>query len=301
MAHSKKLDKYLFMSLLLFCCIYNSLLAESPSFLGIRQFNLNFDTDSSSTFHNLDQSLYKRLILEPLPYGIKPVLLENDLQNGCVAVVSGSIEIINKVPTLHFVLSGSTPDGEEIKNIPIKELEIEQILDLMVLKIHYFLEQNISGILRISSTPLGCTVLLNGITVGITPAELTLEKGTYVLKLQHDYLHTFIDTVKINSGNQISVQPLMGFEGHRLKPWILSAALLTTSTTICWIIEKSLHKSYSNLDEGLDQSVYDKAFNKYRPVNYFRIGLLNASALCWTVNGFLIVRNISLKKKIFGK
>ncbi len=273
--------------------------AECSSFIGIRSFKV--EVEDSILYRDLHLHLYKRLSFEPLPYGIKPAILENDPVNNYMAVASGSIDVENQVPTLHFVLKSSSHDGEEIKNIPLKGLEFEQIVDVMVLKIRYYLEQNISGILRISSTPLGCTVLLNGITVGTTPAELTLEKGSYILKLQHDYLYNFTDTVEIKSGNHVSVQPTMRFEGHRLKPWILCATILTLSTTISWIAENSLHRSYSSLEEGLEPPVYDKAFRKYKPVNYLRIGLLNASSLCWTVNGFLIVRNISLKKKIFGK
>lgn len=300
MPHHKKCNQYLRASFLLMCCFFVGLFAaEGTSFIGIRSFKI--ELEDSILYRDLHLHLYKRLSFEPLPYGVKPSILENDLESNYIAVASGSINIENQIPTLHFVLKGPSHDGEEIKNVPLKGLEVEQIVDIMVLKIRYYLEQNISGILRISSTPLGCTVLLNGITVGTTPAELTLEKGSYTLKLQHDYLHTFIDTVEINSGNHISVQPMMRFEGHRLKPWLLCATILTLSTTISWIAENSLHRSYSSLEEGLDQPVYDKAFNKYKPVNYLRIGLLNASALCWTVNGFLIVRNISLKKKIFGK
>jgi hypothetical protein len=257
--------------------------------------------EDSVLYRDLHLHLYKRLSFEPLPCGVKPAIVENGTESNCIVMASGSIDTENQVSTLHFVLTSSLHEGEEIKNVPLKGLEIEQIVDIMVLKIRYYLEQNISGILRISSTPLGCTVLLNGISVGTTPAELTLEKGSYILKLQHDYLHTFIDTVEINSGNHVSIQPIMRFEGHRLKPWIICATVLTFGTTISWIVENSLHRSYTSLEEGLDQSVYDKAFNRYKPVNYMRIGLLNASALCWTVNGFLIVRNISLKKKIFGK
>lgn len=281
------------------CFFIELLAAESSSFIGIRSFKI--EMEDSMHYRDLHLHLYKRLSFEPLPYEVKPAILENDLESNYVAVASGSIDIENQVPTLHFVLTGPSHDGEEIKNVPLKGLELEQIVDIMVLKIRYYLDQNISGILRISSTPLGCTVLLNGITVGKTPAELTLEKGSYILKLQHDYLHPFIDTVEINSGNHVSVQPMMRFEGHRLKPWILCATIFTLSTTISWIAENSMHNSYSSLEEGLDQSVYDKAFSKYKPVNYLRVGLLNASVLCWTVNGFLIVRNNSLKKKIFGK
>ncbi len=299
MAHSEKLNNYLIFSILLLCCISGALFAQGASFIGIRSFKI--EMDDSAFYRDLHLQLYKRLSFEPLPYEIKPAILENDLESNFIAIAGGSINMENQTPTLHFVLTGSSHGGEEIKNIPIKGLEIEQIIDIMVLKIRYFLEQNISGILRISSTPLGCTVLLNGITVGTTPAELTLEKGSYILKLQHDYLHPFIDTLEIASGNQISVQPLMRFEGHKLKPWLFSAIILSLSTTICWITENSLHRSYSSLEQGLDQSVYDRAFGKYKPVNYLRIGLLNASALCWTVNGFLIVRNASLKTKIFGK
>jgi hypothetical protein len=300
MPHYKKRNQFLIVFFLLIGCFLNGLFAaDNTSFIGIRSFKI--DMEDSVLYQDLHLHLYKRLSFEPLPYGVKPAIIENDPESNYIAVASGSIYIENQVPTLHFVLTGLSHDGEEIKNVPLKGLELEQIVDIMVLKIRYYLEQNISGILRISSTPLGCAVLLNGITVGTTPAELTLEKGSYVLKLQHDYLQTFIDTVEINSGNHVSVHPMMRFEGHRLKPWLLCATILTLSTTISWIAENSLHRSYSSLEEGLEQSVYDNAFNKYKPVNYLRIGLLNASALCWTVNGFLIVRNISLKKKIFGK
>lgn len=296
----KIFGRCLFIPLLLISCLHNnSFAADTGSVIGIRNFQIN-PIDSTS-YQNLHISLYKRLLYESLPYGIRPEILHNDYHSDYISVVSGTIDLENDTPVLHLVLSGPLSNERETKSIPLKGMEIEQILDIIILKIRYFLEQNVSGKLRISSTPLGCSVLLNGITIGTTPAELTLEKGTYVLKLQHDHLYTFIDTVEITSGTELSVQPNMRFEGFKQTPWLLSATLLTVGTSISWIIEGSLHKSYKNLPLGESKEVYNQRYLRYRNANYFRIGLLNATALCWTVNGFIIVSNNSIKKKIFGK
>lgn len=263
--------------------------------------NFELKISDSIPYQNIHKALYKRLLHENLPNGFKPVLSEEKSGTSCNIEISGKIEIQDNIPTFKLHISGPTSVDIDSKNIQLKGLEIEQLLDVIILKIRYFLEHNTSGILRLSSTPLGCSILLNGITIGTTPAELTLEKGSYILKFQREHFRPFIDTVDIKSGKETSVQAAMRFEGYNQKPWLMSASFLTICTTISWIIEGSLHKKYTDIPKGSPEWYSDKPYKRYRNANYIRIGLLNASALCWTVNGFIMVRNNALKKNIFGK
>ena len=102
----------------------------------------------------------------------------------------------NGMPVVLFRLINQNDDGEETKLIPLSNRPIDEVLDLMTLKIRQFLEQNISGKVRISSVPLDCDILLNGIKIGTTPAELILEKGIYNIRLQREYLFPYQDSVR---------------------------------------------------------------------------------------------------------
>ena len=82
---------------------------------------------------------------------------------------------------------------------------------------HHFLEQNISGKVR-SSQPLDCSIYLNGIRIGETPAELTLGQGRYAIRLQRDYFLPFKDSISVTPGHETLVSPNLQFEGYRLTP-----------------------------------------------------------------------------------
>jgi hypothetical protein len=286
--------------LLLLSTLAGPLSAAQVSYIGINPFIITIA--DSSPYKNFHTKLHRRLQYELLPHGIKPVIIDSIKPEECVTVANGTIELTEEnQPILRFELSGLMTSGEETKTIPLQNRTIDEVLDLLALKIRNFLEQNISGKLRISSTPLNCNIQLNGLSIGTTPAELTLERGLYTVKIQRDHLLAYTDTIEILSGKETSLQAAMKFEGSNVKPWVIGATAVTVCTIVSWIIESSLHNTYKNLEKGLPQSVYDNHYKPYQTTNYVRISLLNASILGWTISGFQIARNKTLEKTIFER
>jgi hypothetical protein len=274
-------------------------LLSADSFIGINPFSIN--VSDSTAYTDLHKALFKRLQYELLPYGIKPALMDELKGQECVAIVGGRIEEISGTPVINFHLSSTMDSEDEIKRIPLTNHSIDEVLDLLALKTRYFLEQNVSGKVRISSVPLECDILLNGIKIGRTPAELVLEKGVYNVRLEREHLYTFTDTLIVAAGKETSLQAEMSYKGYRVRPWVIGSSLLTLCTAASWIIEHNLHLDYKRLPRGTPQDKFNSSYNRYRNANYLRISLLNSAILGWTVSGFQITRNKALKKRIFGR
>ena len=274
------------------------LFANPDSFIGIKAFSVTIPESSDySQFHT---ELFKRLQHEIIPHGIIPVLLHEADTVSCIAYAEGVIEMHNDVLTLLFRLTNHESE-EETKLIALADRSKDEILDIMALKIRQFLEQNHTGRVRISSVPLDCDILLNGIRIGTTPAELVLEKGTYSVRLEKEFLSPYIDSIIIVPGNEAALQAQMQFSGHRVKPWAAAASLFTAATIVLWIVENNLHQDYRDLTHGTSQSEFNSQYNRYRNANYIRVGLLNASVLGWTVSAYQYTRNKALKRRIFGR
>ncbi len=169
----------------------------------------------------------------------------------------------------------------------------------MVLKVRSFLEQNLSGKLRISSSPLDCDILLNGVKIGKTPAELVLEQGNYFIQLQREHLLPFKDSVTIQPGHETSLSAAMRFEGRRIRPWTVTAAILTGCMIAAQVLEIKFKDGYHDLREAPDDR-WDRAFQRYQAANAAKISFLIPSATAWIIAGYHFQENRSLKRRIFG-
>jgi len=279
---------------LLNVCIFGE---KSESYILIKPFTVN--SNDSLKYEQLHLALIKRLEYEILPRDVKPV--SDETYKNYSVIVEGVIDTLDGVLVLLFRLSGNEEQGKEEKLIPLRNHSIEDLLDIMALKIRYFLEQNISGRLRISSRPLNCDVFLNGVKIGVTPAELVLEKGQYKIGINRENLYPWSDSVVIEAGREKILNPSLEFQGYKIKPFIYTSAILSVATIVSWVIEFKLHESYKDLYVGLPQTDYDWHWNRYRNANYIRIGLFNATIAGWTICGFQWTRNRTLKRKIFGQ
>lgn len=290
--------KYFFNFLILaFFCLPISLQAKSNSYIGIKRFAI---TSSVSEYYNsLDILLFQRLNFELLPRGIKPVLIADSLNMNCIATVQGTLEIIADEPMLIFSISGISGSEEETKKIAIKEQSPDAIVDIMAIKVRHFLEQNISGKLRISSVPLDCDLLLNGIKIGKTPAELVLEQGMYTIEIQREYLLPYRDTVSILPGQETSLAKTLQFKGHALKPWVIGGLLFTGSFIVSQIVESHFRAEYSVKNAAMGTDYFNTKWKQYRTANTIKIAFLIPMATTWTITGYQILENRSLKKHIF--
>lgn len=285
--------------IMLFSLLLYSPVESSMVFVGIKPLSISPDFKNYSEIHQL---LFKRLHSEILPRGLMPLLLTTDQAppDSCEAVISGNIDSSENGPTYHFRLQNIHDGSEETKIIPLNGRDAEDIVEILTLTARRFLEQTISGRLRISSTPMDCNVLLNGIRIGTTPAELVLEHGKYRVRLERDNLIPFTDTVEVIPGKDVFLNATMRFKGYNSKPWFIGASLLSIVTTGLWITENRFHQDYQSLKQGTSQSKFDASYNRYRTTDYLRIGFLNGAVLSWTVTGYLFAKNRSLKNHIFG-
>lgn len=282
--------------LLLFLA-FSSAKAETNSCIGIKEFIAN--EQGAAGIDNLQLALLKRLSYELLPRGITPVIIDSTPTN-CVAVAYGFFELQKEEPVLRFILTGLNGTGDEVKIIPLRDRSSQELLDILSLKIRHFLEQNISGKLRISSTPLGCNILLNGIKIGATPAELILEQGAYGIRIEGDYLYPYFDSITVQPGGESVIAASMRFQGYRTAPWLASAALFSLCSFTGLAIETYYHKQYNSIRKNASQNEYNHYYDRYRIANYGKIGFLNAAALSWTIYGYQFARNRTIEKKLFG-
>ena len=286
-----------------FCCLLSvttdSLANESRTYIGIQPFTIS--TPALDYYRSLDVLLFQRLNFEVLPHQVSPLLIRDTIPEECIALASGSIEIIDSLPFLLFTIRGrgSNVYEEESKKIPLSGQPVDAIVDAMALKMHHFLEQNISGNLRINSNPLDCSIYLNGIKIGNTPAELSLGQGRYALRLQRPYFHPFRDSVSIIAGRDTLISADMLFEGHRVKPWIISAGILTLSTILLQAAESYFQSEYLSISDDRGD-LFDPYFNRYKTANIIKITLLIPTVTTWTMALSNFLENRSLKNRIFN-
>lgn len=271
--------------------------SSSESFLGIQQFKV--DSTLIGQWDSLDSQLYQRLNFELLPQGIKPLLLRNSQPKSCVAIASGTISIIDSMPQLEFFITNSNRKEEDVKKLIIADYTVDEIIDLLSLKVHHFLERKVSGKLLLSSTPSDCDVLLNGVKIGQTPAEFILEAGKYSIQLEREYLNTFRDSVIINAGKEVSLTPVMKFDGLKTRPWLISALIFTGCTLASQLLEYKLYKDYEGLTYNNTEDQFDRYFNRYWMANIIKVSFLLPTAATWSLTGYSYFENQTLKKKIF--
>ncbi len=287
-----------FKNLLLISGIFCILSADQNSYIGIRRFSIA--SPAMEFYQSIDVLLFQRLNFELLPHGVIPVLIKDTIPEECIALVGGSVEMIDSIPYIRFKVtgSGSNEKEEETKLISLHNQPIDAIVDILTLKIRHFLEQNVTGKLRISSKPLDCDVLLNGLKIGKTPLELVLEQGKYAVQLSRSFFSPFKDTVVLIPGRETILNASMRFEGHNLRPWIISGTLFTGCTILAQIVESQFRKDYMAQTTGNNFSLY---FEKYRTANYIKVGLLIPATTSWLISGYLYFQNRNLKKEIFSQ
>jgi hypothetical protein len=269
--------------------------AKTGSYIGIKRFTL--PPDISVYYTSMDIQLFQRLNFELLPQGIKPIILEDSIPEGCIAIASASVETVDSSFVLNFKIRGIS-GGEETKSIPLDN-PADVVVDILALKIRHYLEQNVSGKLLISSTPLDCNVFLNGVQIGKTPVEFILEEGTYSVKLEKEYLYPFHDSVVINPGKELSLSASMRFEGHRLQPWAVTASIFTCCAVASQLIETRFRNDYRSLRE-VGQDEFDRYFYRYQLANLMKFIFLVPAATTWTISGYIVFDNHALKKRIFS-
>ena len=289
-------------SVLLVCFLLPSTVfsEESNSYIGIKRFTIS--SPAMEYYQSLDVLLYQRLNFDILPHGLVPVLVTDSIPSDCIALASGSVEIVDSLPFLIFNISGigSNAHEEETKKIPLDNQPVDAIVDMMSLKIRHFLDQNISGRVRISSNPMNCNIYLNGVKIGNTPAELTLEQGRYAVRLQREYFLPYKDSIMVSPGRETNLSAGMEFEGHKLRPWVASATILSISTLLLQLAESYFHSSYMSLtpEEG---DKFEPYFNRYKTTNFIKIVVLIPTVTTWTISASHYFENKKLKQRIFNE
>jgi hypothetical protein len=276
-------------------------LAKTDSYLGIIPFKIQ--TAPDNTYAKIHYELFTQLNFELLPQGIKPLLLESDsVPQECVAIITGAIDTAAENTVCRILIKTTGQESnEETKTINLRGMDMNQLVNILALKVRHFLESNVSGRVRISSMPLDCIVFLDGIKIGRTPAELTLEQGCYNVRLEGDNLYPWKDSICVTPGKEVAIQGDMKFHGFNTRPWFYSSVAATLLTAGAWFAEEQFHSDYLDLARGTPQSTFNKYYDRYRTVNYVRIVLLNSAIMGWIITSYEHKRNRSLQKKIFNR
>lgn len=278
--------------------LFASAFSTSESYIGIKQFKV--DSTLIGQWDSLDIQLYQRLNFELLPRGIKPLLIYDSIPEACVAIASGTVDVIDSTPQLQFVIGNRNRKEEDVKKLSIADYTVDEVIDLLSLKVHHFLERNVSGKLLLSSTPSDCDVLLNGVKIGQTPAEFILEKGRYSIQLEREYLKTFRDSIIIDAGKEITLAPAMKFEGLKTRPWLVSALIFTGCTLVSQVVEYKFNRDYEALTWDNTEEEFDRYFNRFWMANIIKVSFLLPTAATWSLFGYSYFENQALKKKIYA-
>lgn len=261
---------------------------------------LPFQSEVQSVVDSIESQLSNRINNEIGIDNITAVASKTIDSARSIALVQGAAKVVeNNRLQLIVKLSSLKTQNEVTNEIPLNGKSQDDVIDIIIIKLRHFLEQNTSGKLIISSIPLDCSIYLNGIRSGRTPTELTIDKGVHIIQLEGDHLKMFRDTVKINPGQEVRIQKLMEFNGNATRPWIYAASLATLGTIISGIYEYKYHKPYKQFHLPTDP--YDNYYKPYRTAYYTRLTFLNISALTWTIAIYQISSNYRLKTRIFGK
>jgi hypothetical protein len=246
------------------------------------------------------KKLQKRLRFEHLTGGVTPIIINSTRCDSCIAVVCGSINTTDSISFFHFKLSDNSGINFDEKDFPLSLYSVDDIVDLGVLKINNFLERKFFVKVRISSMPLDCELYLNGVKVGVTPSELTLENGRYRVSLEHEYCGVYRDSLFLSPGKDIDLNATLKFKGYPAKPFLAGTVLLSLATVGVWLAEYNLHKQYFALPLGSSVSTFNTSYKRYQTANYIRIGLLNTGAVSLFFTSFLTIKNERLKRKLFS-
>ncbi|MCX7727085.1 MAG: PEGA domain-containing protein [Chitinispirillaceae bacterium] len=287
-----------------FCLIFlliEDLYASENLYIGIQRFTIK--EEAVSYYSSFDVLLFQRLNFELLPRGIKPILLTTDtIPSECIAIASGIVEMVEQEPYLLFKIRGTgiNSSEEETKKIPLKDQSVDGVVDIMVLKIRHFLEQNISGKLKISSVPLDCEIFLDGIKIGKTPADLILAQGNYKISIEREFFWPYRDSLTIIPGKETSVFAELKFRGYMVKPWLVSALFFSSATIVAQILELKFRRDYLSLRKERRES-FEVAFERYKTANQLKIGMLIPTSISWSIYFYGTYHNRILKRQIIEK
>jgi hypothetical protein len=260
---------------------------------------LNSDPAGNHEVTEFPKKLQKRLQFEHLVGGVTPIIINNSRCDSCIAVVCCDVRVVDSTRFLHLKLSDNSGTNIDEKDFPLSLYSVDDIVDLGILKINNFLERKLFVKVRISSMPLDCDLYLNGVKVGVTPAELSLENGRYRVSLEHEYCGVYRDSLMLSPGKDFDLNATLKFKGYPAKPFLTGSIVLSFVTGGVWLTEYSLYKKYFALPQGTSRRTFNNYFKRYQTANYIRIGLLNTGVLSWSFTGFFSIKNHSLKRKLF--
>ncbi|MFH1761213.1 MAG: PEGA domain-containing protein [bacterium] len=266
-------------------------------FVAIRPF-INHTDDT--VFSQIHVKLKNKLDYEMLPGDLKVILLTREDTGQYSIEIQGFIDHNPDGSILRLVLSNYVDKSEESKNIPLKNISYSEIIDIINMKVRYYLEQSFFGKLGVSSNPIDCEVLLNGIKTGRTPTEFILKRGFYKVSILGDHLYPYFDTVQIISGNNVKVHASMLFRGLPTKHLFIGSLSLSIITLITQVMESKFHTEYTEVPRFRPQQEYDLPYANWRRTAAIKVVSLNASILGWAATGYSYFRNKNLKNKIFA-
>jgi hypothetical protein len=281
--------------------------AEASQCLALRAFVNHTSLHGFSSFGDI---LSQKLKYDYLPEGIEPIDAAERAPDSaqCIYFVAGAIDSGYQGYFLHLELGDTLGANAETRIIPLEDKDPETLADIAIAKIRDFLEQSLLSKITVSSTPLDCRVYINGVNSGVTPAELLLSPGKYVISVRADYCAPFRDTLLLTPGRKVTVRAAMRFEGHSLRPWIIGAVATTAIAVAGGAAEYHYHGKYLEIPRTREkdgktvqtpQQEFNEAFSRYESARVVRISIMNTAALGWLIAGFHHVRNRMLKKKVF--
>jgi hypothetical protein len=268
-------------------------------------------TTLKSEFSDLHSKLLRKLEHEFMGQRIRSVVKADKDSSTCEYYISGTIDSSMQGYILILNIGDYTMSEGESKVIPIEGKNIDELLDLIVVRIRYFIEHSLLSTVSVSSNPLGCDVAVNGKKSGKTPTELLLKPGQYAINVSNRYFQPFNDSIFVTPRQRADIKAEMVFRGSNVTGWVITASVFSALTIGAAAAEYKFHKDYLNVPRFCDESQaggdyercsqeeYNAGFNRYRLAGYAAIGLAGASGITLSISGFNFFRNKSVKKSLY--
>jgi len=210
------------------------------------------------------------------------------------------LDLASQETVLTFAIVDRNDGKETGKRIMLRGMNVNEIADIVVMKVSNTLRSNILGKLNVTSSPARCEILLNGVSTGLTPKEFSLEPGKYWVEVRGEFLQPFKTEVDLAAGASRDLYAPLDFRGYPVAPWLFGAVAGVASTAIAWGAESRYHREYKALSHNASTDEFAHRFEAYRSANTVRVTLQCITTIPLTGASFTFVINRSLKKRVLA-
>jgi PEGA domain len=255
---------------------------------------------SDSSYNAITNELARKLRDDPLFKRAAIVPVISDFMQSFAVKISGTVGTGNNGAVFTATLDNSA--GKRIWEVAfdLASVERDAMLETVQKKTSFYLEKSALSRLTVSSNPSGCTLIVNGASVGPTPVEVQLTNGSQAIELRRRSFKTLRDTINLQPSEAADIHLDMKFTGAPARPSLFLSCFISLGTIIASVHENSAHQSYNTVAAHSPQSLFDARFKAWQTLNAVRNSLFVLSGVSWTITGALFYKNKRILKNAYS-